>query len=85
MYGKKTALVALSLIVLTTSGDLRTAFAGILGNPQDREPGYVQPCSLAGVNPAFHPEIFGNPAVARHYGFIRAKDGTWQVMSNCRR
>ena len=47
--------------------------------------GYVSPCSLNGVNPAYHPEIFGNPAVARSYGFVRSRDGTWQVSSNCRR
>jgi hypothetical protein len=46
--------------------------------------GYVSPCSLNGVNPAYHPEIFGNPAVARSYGFVRSRDGTWQVSSGCR-
>jgi hypothetical protein len=41
---------------------------------------------LGGVNPALHPEIFGNPAVAaREYGFIRARDGTWHVEPNCHR
>ena len=28
-----------------------------------------------GVDPAYHPEIFGNPAVARSYGFVRSRDG----------
>jgi hypothetical protein len=45
---------------------------------------YVVPCSLDGVNPVYHPEIFRNPAVARAYGFVRARDGTWQVVKNCR-
>lgn len=46
--------------------------------------GYVIPCSLDGVNPVYHPSIFGNPAVAwRQYGFIRARDGTWYVERNC--
>ena len=48
--------------------------------------GYVIPCSLDGVNPAYHPSIFGNPALARQeYGFIRARDGTWHVERNCMR
>jgi hypothetical protein len=49
-----------------------------------RERGFVKPCSLDGVNPAYHPDIFGNPALARAvYGFVRARDGTWQVEPNC--
>jgi hypothetical protein len=46
--------------------------------------GFVIPCSLDGVNPAYHPSIFGNPAVARaEYGFIRSRDGSWHVEKNC--
>jgi hypothetical protein len=45
--------------------------------------GSVVPCSLGGINPAHHPEIFGNPAVAASYGFVRARDGTWQVGAGC--
>ncbi len=46
--------------------------------------GFVVPCSLDGVNPAYHPSIFGNPRVAREqYGFIRSRNGTWQVERNC--
>jgi hypothetical protein len=45
----------------------------------------VVPCSLTGVNPAAHPEIFGNPAVAASYGFVRSRDGAWHVVPNCRR
>jgi hypothetical protein len=40
---------------------------------------------LVGVNPAYHPEIFGNVAAANAYGFVRSRDGTWQVGPNCRR
>jgi hypothetical protein len=47
--------------------------------------GYVLPCSLDGVNPVYHPKIFGNPAVARSYGFVRSRDGTWHVVPNCHR
>jgi hypothetical protein len=43
----------------------------------------VVPCSLAGVNPADHPGIFGNPAVAKkQYGFVKVK-GKWQVIRPC--
>jgi hypothetical protein len=40
-------------------------------------------CTLAGVNPAYHPEIFGNPVAAREYGFVQSQDGTWQVGAGC--
>jgi hypothetical protein len=47
--------------------------------------GFVKPCSLDGVNPAYHPYIFGNPAFARAvFGFVQARDGTWRVEPNCR-
>jgi hypothetical protein len=43
----------------------------------------VIPCRLDGINPVWHSEVFGNPAVARAYGFIQSKDGRWQVGPNC--
>jgi hypothetical protein len=49
----------------------------------EREDPHVKPCSLVGVNPAYHPEIFGNAAVAKSYGFVRARDGTWHVAPAC--
>lgn len=46
--------------------------------------GAVQPCSLAGINPADHPAVFSDPVVAREqFGFVRGPDGNWQVMPNC--
>ncbi len=45
--------------------------------------GFVKACSLDGVNPVYHPGIFGNPAIARSYGFVRWRDGTWRVVSDC--
>ena len=46
--------------------------------------GFVKPCSLDGVNPIYHPEIFGNPNFARaFYGFVRAQDGSWHVLPGC--
>jgi hypothetical protein len=50
-------------------------------SPQSRSD--VLPCSLSGVNPADHSDIFGNPEVARQYGFVRGPDGNWQVIPNC--
>jgi hypothetical protein len=63
-----------------------TAVAQDSGRSSGKERGgWVMPCSLAGVNPVYHPEIFSNPAVAASYGFVRSRDGTWHVAPNCRR
>jgi hypothetical protein len=73
-----------------------TAALGILGaapavGGQDRPDrnddrgGAVNPCNLSGVNPAHHPEIFGNAATALSLGFVKSRDGTWQVVPNCHR
>jgi hypothetical protein len=52
----------------------------------DREGPRVVPCSLAGVNPVYHPRIFGNPAFAKaSYGFVQGRDHTWRVIPNCRK
>jgi hypothetical protein len=46
--------------------------------------GFVKPCSLDGVNPAYHPDIFANPAFAKAvYGFVLGRDHVWRVMANC--
>ena len=50
-----------------------------------RERGSVLPCSLDGVNPVYHPEIFGSPAAARSFGFVQGPDRVWRVVSGCRR
>jgi hypothetical protein len=82
----KMALVALA--VTPALGILGTASAAA-GTDRDRgrdRYGSVVPCSLVGVNPAYHPEIFGNPAAAASaYGFVRSGNGGWQVVPNCRR
>lgn len=70
-----------------------TAALGVLGAASaagsDRDHGrdrggYVVPGSLVGVNPAYHPEIFGNAATAYAYGFVQSRDGTWQVRTDWR-
>jgi hypothetical protein len=46
--------------------------------------GYLEPSSLDGINPTCHLDIFANPALARaYYGFVRGRDGSWQVENNC--
>jgi hypothetical protein len=77
------ALVVMT--VATAVGVLATsAAAGSFFDDRYNRGGFVKPCSLDGVNPAYHPSIFGNPAFARAvYGFIRARDGAWHVEPNC--
>jgi hypothetical protein len=79
LSGKK----RLAVLAITALGSLGAAPAVWAQYNYDYEGGYVAPCSLTGVNPVHHPEIFGNPAVAREYGFVRPRDGTWQVRSEC--
>jgi hypothetical protein len=67
-------------------GVLGVASAGASDrSDRNRERGYVVPCSLDGVNPSYHPDIFGNPAVARSFGFVRSRDGAWYVAPDCHR
>jgi hypothetical protein len=81
MRGRKTLVllaITTALVVLGTS----SAAWSFFGEGRFRG-GYVKPCSLDGVNPVYHPDIFGNPAVARSYGFVQSRDRTWHVVSNC--
>jgi hypothetical protein len=41
--------------------------------------GSLRHCSLSGVNPVHHPDVFGDPAVAKSYGFVQSTDGRWHV------
>ena len=83
MRGRKAAVVlaavAAVLGVLGTSSAAWSYYDG-----RTFRGGFVKPCSLDGVNPVYHPEIFGNPALARSvYGFVRGRDGSWYVEPNC--
>jgi hypothetical protein len=60
------------------------AVAKDLGD-RPHEGGAVVPCSLDGINPAQHSELFGNAATAASYGFVQARDGIWHVRPGCRR
>jgi hypothetical protein len=86
--------MALTALVVTTvlASSVASSFAGKddMGGGDDKgdrieKGGVVVRCSLNGINPALHPEIFGNPALARSYGFVRSRDGTWHLAANCRR
>ena len=72
MLTKTKIALATALIIGTAS----VALANDSG--ENHMGGFVVPGSLDGVNPAYHPGIFGNPAVARSYGFVKSH-GTWHV------
>jgi hypothetical protein len=82
MIGNKAFVVLSAAVALSVLGTASQALAG-----SDRYPrgGFVMPGSLDGVNPAYHPGIFGNPAVAYAYGFVQSRDGTWHVRADWRR
>jgi hypothetical protein len=79
--------VFVALTVTATLGILGAASA-VANEHNDRgrdRGGSVVPCSLVGVNPVHHPEIFGNAAAAQSYGFVQGADRTWHVRADCRR
>jgi hypothetical protein len=76
--------LTLAVTALTALGAASAVARDDIDTRGDRG-GAVLPCSLDGVNPAHHPEIFGNAAVAASFGFFKAKDGTWHVRPDCRR
>jgi hypothetical protein len=64
---------------------IATASAALAGSENTEERGgFVMPGSLDGVNPVYHPDIFGNAATARAYGFVQSADHTWHVQSTWR-
>jgi len=76
---------AFVVIAITTGLVIRGTASAAASDRTDRgvPRGYVVPCSLVGVNPVYHPEIFGDPAAARSFGFVRSRDGVWHVIPNC--
>jgi hypothetical protein len=82
MVGNKT-FITLSLAAALGVLGAASAVASEHGGRGDRG-GYVVPGSLVGVNPVYHPDIFGNPAVAGEYGFVQSRDGIWHVRSDWR-
>jgi len=84
MIGDK-AFVALAVTTALSVLGISSADGSSCREDPSQCGGFVLPCSLDGVNPVHHPKIFGNPAVARSYGFVRSRDGTWYVVPNCHR
>jgi hypothetical protein len=70
MLTKPKIALAAALIL----GTLGTASAALDGESDDNG-GFVTPGSLDGVNPAYHPGIFGNANTARAYGFVETPHG----------
>jgi hypothetical protein len=81
MTGKKHFIAFALAVSLGVLGPASAAWAQAGGYDYEFEGGYVKPCTLVGVNPAYHPEIFANPAVAREYGFAQSRDGTWHTQT----
>jgi hypothetical protein len=71
MLNQTEIALAAVLVLATTSTALAKGHAHPGGN--------VRPCSLDGVNPVYHPQIFGSAAIARTYGFVQSPDQTWHV------
>jgi hypothetical protein len=63
-----TTKTALSVAIVL--GALGTASAALAGDQTDERGGYVLPGSMDGVNPVYHPGIFGNADAAKAYGFV---------------
>jgi hypothetical protein len=82
MIGKKAFVV---LAITAALAGIGTASAALAGSERHPRGGFVKSCSLDGVNPVYHPGIFGNPAFARaYYGFVQGPNHTWHVQNNCR-
>jgi hypothetical protein len=71
MSAQMNIAVAAALLLDTASSALAKGHTNPGGN--------VRPCSLDGVNPVHHPQIFGNAATAREFGFVQSPDHTWHV------
>ena len=85
MSRNKAFVVIAMTTVLGVLGAGSAAQAAMEEGDKSNQGGSVRPCSLDGVNPVHHPEIFGNAATALSFGFVRSRDGTWQVVPNCHR
>jgi ABC-type sugar transport system substrate-binding protein len=58
------------LIALSTATVLGlVAASAARASDHEETGGFVMPGSMDGVNPAYHPGIFGNTAAAKAYGF----------------
>jgi hypothetical protein len=80
----KRPVIVLTVVALSATG-VTPASASDSSMEKYDDGGFVQPCSLDGINPAHHPKIFGNLGTAASYGFVRSADGSWHVRPGCRR
>jgi hypothetical protein len=83
--GGKKIFVALAAVAALGVLGVVSAAASQRSDRGDERGGFVLPCSLDGVNPALHPDIFGNAATALSFGFVQGPDRIWRVRPNCRR
>ena len=74
----------ITLSIATALGVLGAASAYAAEHGRGDRGGFVVPGSLVGVNPVYHPDIFGNPVVASEYGFVQSRDGVWHVRAEWR-
>ena len=79
MRGQKHCIAFAMLVGLGALVPGSAAWAQAGGYDYENYGGFVKECSLDGVNPVHHPEIFGNSAVARSMGFVQSGDGAWHV------
>ena len=84
MIGKK-ALLALAVITAPAFLGISPAAGSSCREDPSQCSGFVVPCSLDGVNPALHPEVFGNATTAHSFGFFQAPDHSWHVRPDCHR
>jgi hypothetical protein len=65
----KTKIALAAALILGSLGSAALADQSDIGG------GSVMPGSMDGVNPAYHPGIFGNANTARAYGFVESPHG----------
>jgi hypothetical protein len=73
--------VVAALAVLGTASPSMAQYGS--GSYAPSSTGAVHRCNLSGVNPAAHPEVFGNPTIAAAYGFVQT-NGSWSVAPGCK-
>jgi hypothetical protein len=78
MSAKKAFAAVVVIAVLGTTHAAWSSFSGDLRNEQT----FAIPCSLNGFNPSWH-SGFESPAAAKEYGFVKSRDGTWQLDKGC--
>jgi hypothetical protein len=85
LVAKSVMLAIAAALTVGTVGGVGAAKANDHDDHGRERGGFVIACSLDGVNPAFHPEVFANAATARSMGFFQSPDGVWHVLPGCRR